>query len=75
MATYTFCLGYVNSVHVSMKYHKIRELFGPRLKTMQYRYQVQVPDHNNGNQMKWKGGIITADAINKQYGSLLFGPA
>jgi len=72
MATFTYCLGYVDNVHVSMQYHKIRELFGVRLKRMQYRYQV---NDLVDNKMKWKGGIITADALNKQYGSLLFEPA
>jgi hypothetical protein len=72
MATFAYCLGYVNSVHVSMKYHKIRELFGTRLKKMQYRYQANDP---KTNQLKWKGGIVTSDSLNQQYGSLLFEPA
>ena len=72
MATYTYCLGFVNSVHVSMKYHKIRELFGVRLKRIQYRYQITDLFNNN---MKWKGGIVTSDGLHQQYGSLLFEPA
>lgn len=71
MATYVYCMGFVNSVHVSYNYHKIRDMFGLRLKSMQYRYQDT--DRNTGV-LKWKGGIITADAINQQFGSVLFEP-
>lgn len=72
MAAYVYCLGYINSVHVSMKYHKIRDLFGARLKRLQYRFSEI--DHSTQRPI-WKGGIVTADGIKKQYGSLLFEPS
>jgi hypothetical protein len=65
MATYAYCLGHVNNVHVRYKYHHIRDMFGERLKRLQYRYQ---------HQGKWFGGIVTSDAIKKQYSTILFGP-
>lgn len=66
MAVYVYCLGRVNSLHVHAEYGRIRELFGERLKRLQYRYQ--------GEQQRWRGGITVNDALGHQKGSLFFGP-
>lgn len=67
MAAYVYCLGRVNNIHVHLLYYRIRDLFGERLKRMQYRYQ-------DGTGW-WRGGITVRDALGNQKGGLLFGPA
>jgi len=66
MATYVYCQGHVASVHVHLQYHRICDLFGARLKRLQFR-------HQDADQW-WRGGITVSDALGHQRGSLLFGP-
>lgn len=66
MAAYVYCQGHVTNLHVHLQYCRIRDLFGERLKRLQFRYQ----DANN----YWRGGITVSDAIGHQRGSLLFSP-
>lgn len=66
MAVYVYCLGRINSLHVHAEYGRIRELFGGRLKRLQYRYQ---DEHR-----WWRGGVMVNDALGHQKGGLFFGP-
>ncbi|MEK7674336.1 MAG: DUF3800 domain-containing protein [Verrucomicrobiota bacterium] len=67
MAAYVYCQGHVNNIHVHLQYYRIRDLFGERLKRMQFRYQ-------DANQW-WRGGITVSDGIGHQAGGVLFAPA
>lgn len=64
MATYVYCLGHLQSVHVNMRYDVIRDTFGKRIKAMQYRFQDE--------KGFWRGGITVSDGIGKQSGATLF---
>jgi hypothetical protein len=66
MATFVYCQGHVANLHVHLQYYRIRDLFGERLKRLQFRYQ----DVN----AYWRGGITVSDALGRQRGSVLFGP-
>lgn len=66
MATFTYCHGAVENVHVSLKYHALRDQFGKRLQKLQYRYQDE--------QNRWRGGITVSDSISHQSAARLFGP-
>ncbi len=66
MAAYVYCLGHVNNIHVHLAYYRIRDLFGERLKRMQFRYQ-------DASQW-WRGGVTVSDGIGHQKGGLLFAP-
>lgn len=67
MATYAYCMGQVNNIHVDVRYQVIRDRFGDRIKRLQHRYQDA--------DARWRGGITVSDALGHQRGSLLFGPA
>jgi hypothetical protein len=67
MATFVYCQGHVNNIHVHLQYFRIRDLFGGRLKKLQYRYQDA--------QGWWRGGVTVSDALGHQKGGVLFGPA
>lgn len=64
LATYSYCLGHVQSVHVHMRYSLLKEAFGGRLQKLQYRYCDRTG--------RWRGGITVSDAIGKQSGRELF---
>ena len=66
MATFVYCQGQVTNLHVHLQYYRIRDLFGERLKRLQFRYQ-------DANQW-WRGGITVSDGIGHQRGGVLFGP-
>jgi hypothetical protein len=53
-------------VHSSPQYQHVREIYGPRLMKLQYRYR----DHN----LRWRGGLVVSDRIGHRPGSFLFGP-
>jgi hypothetical protein len=65
MATYVYCQGHVNNIHVHLAYYRIRDRFGERLKRMQFRYQDA--------SQRWHGGITVSDGICHQAGGVLFG--
>lgn len=56
MATFAYCTGYVNSVHVHPNFGEVRRRFGNRLKALQYRYNQDA---------KWRGGIAVSDGLAK----------
>jgi hypothetical protein len=66
MAAFVYCQGHVTNLHVHLQYYRVRDLFGERLKRLQFRYQ-------NANNY-WRGGITVSDALGRQRGSVLFGP-
>jgi hypothetical protein len=66
MATYRYCLGHVQNVHVDQNFGHLTQRYGARLKALQYRY----PDAEE----RWRGGIAVDDRIGKQSGGLLFRP-
>jgi len=63
ISTYAFCLGIVESVHVSENFAVLRERFGKRLMRLQHRYR------SDG---RYCGGIVVADGLRGRSGSLLF---
>lgn len=65
MATYAYCMGHVNSIHVHIRYELLRARYGSVLKRLQYRYQDAAG--------RWRGGITVNDQIGRESGSLLFG--
>lgn len=65
IATYAFCSGHVQNIHVHHRYDTIRARYGDMLKRLQYRYQ--------DNDDRWRGGITVNDQIGKQSGARLFG--
>ena len=66
MSAFVYCQGQVTNLHVHLQYYRIRDLFGERLKRLQFRYQ--------GANNYWRGGITASDALGRQRGSVLFGP-
>jgi hypothetical protein len=66
MATYSYCMGHVHSVHVDMSFDLIRSRFGHRIQRLQYRYETE-PAH-------WRGGLTVSDAICHLGTPTLFGP-
>jgi hypothetical protein len=56
----------ISPIHVHLQYDRIRDLFGERLKRMQFRYQ-------DANQW-WHGGVTVSDGMGRQKGGLLFAP-
>jgi hypothetical protein len=65
MATYRYCLGHVQSVHVDQNFGHLTSRYGARLRALQYRYH----DAADG---RWRGGITVDDRIGHQSGGLLF---
>ncbi len=64
MFVHAYCAGYVNNLHVQLRYIDIRSAFSARLKDMQYRYK----DPNG----IWRGGITVSDNLAARPGSVLF---
>jgi len=64
MATASYSMGSVTSVHVHPAYNVIRQRFGPRIKELQYRYQ-----RSDG---PWRGGLTVCDSIAHRSGAVLF---
>ena len=62
LATCTYCLGYVVSLHVHAAHIGLRRRFGTRLRA-QYLY-------SEGE--KWKGGITVSDALGKKSPAAMF---
>jgi hypothetical protein len=63
MATSTYCVGHIKSVHVQVKDHLLRERYANRLKAMTYRFY---------DGPKQRGGITVHDAIEKRGPALMF---
>jgi len=66
IATYAYCFGHVQSVHVDIQYSAIRDRYGAALKKLQYRYQDDTG--------RWRGGITVNDQIGQKSGAFIFGP-
>lgn len=66
IACLMYCKEFVQNVHVNERAIELRELFGVRLKALQYRY-VQP---GTG---KYSGGFAISDPVNKRSGAHLFG--
>ena len=64
IACYVYCHTFVANSHVKDAALLLRDRFGPRLRSMQHRYQVAG---------RFKGGIVTADPVNQSSARLLFG--
>lgn len=64
IAAYSYCLGHIQSVHVSSEYRRLKTKFGPRLEALQHRYTDQ-----SGRQ---RGGFVVSDKLKKRPGSVLF---
>jgi hypothetical protein len=66
MATYAFCSGQVESVHVDPGFGRFAEKFGTRLQRLQYRYCDETG--------RWRGGLTVSDQIGHLPGGRLFHP-
>ena len=64
MATYRYCLGHVQNVHVDSNFGHLTQRYGARLGALQYRYR------DSGGRMR--GGITVDDRVGHQSGGLLF---
>ena len=64
IAAFSYCLGHVNNVHVSANYRILKDRYGPRLVSLQHRYQ-----DGTG---RWQGGIVVSDAIQGRSSVLMF---
>ena len=65
LAAYSYCTGYVSSLHVRPGFVVLKERYGARLKRLQYRYR-----DSSG---KSRGGITVCDGLAQRPGGLLFG--
>lgn len=63
IACYVYCNTFVANVHVNAKAVTLRDKFGVRIKNLQHRYM-------SGG--KFKGGITTADPVNKASAAIIF---
>lgn len=54
MASFTYCTGYVNNVHVSQKYELIKDRYAARIKALRHRYL-------DGG--RYRGGITVRDDL------------
>jgi hypothetical protein len=66
MATYRYCLGHVENIHVDGNFGHLTARYGARLSALQYRFV-------DGEGRK-RGGIVVDDRISHGHGGLLFRP-
>jgi uncharacterized protein DUF3800 len=64
MATYCYCLGHVQNVHVDANFGHLTARYGARIQALQHRY----PDENG----RYRGGITVDDRIGSRSGAGLF---
>ncbi len=64
IAAQAYCTGFVANVHVQPGAAAVKQRFGERLKTMQYRYQDPMG--------RWTGGIVVSDALAQRNAALMF---
>ena len=64
MATYCYCLGHVQNVHVDQNFGHLTARYGARIRALQYRYR----DDDGRRQ----GGITVDDKITHRSGASLF---
>lgn len=64
MATYAYCRGHVNNVHVDPNFGHLTARYGARLRAMQYRYRDQA-------QVR-RGGLTVDDKLEARSGAQLF---
>ena len=64
MATYSYCMGHIQSVHVQPQHRLIKNRYGQEIQQLQYRYQEA-----SGRTM---GGIVVSDSLTHRSGSYLF---
>jgi hypothetical protein len=64
MAAVTYCFGHIANVHVKAEHAVFKQLYGHRLKALQYRFQ-----DSDG---RWRGGISVTDLIGKRSCAHLF---
>jgi hypothetical protein len=64
MAANAYCAGIVTSVHVQPQYSLIRDRYGSRLRSLQFRY--------NEASMRRLGGIVVSDSLRHRSGARLF---
>jgi hypothetical protein len=67
VATATYCIGSVQSVHVNATFDQIRQRYGVRMKSLQHRWNDPVTG-------RWRGGLVVDDKIGQKSGKLLFQP-
>lgn len=63
MATYSYCAGLINSIHVQPGFSVIKTQFGRRLD------RLQEPYYDRG---KWRGGVVVSDPLGSKRSDVLF---
>jgi Protein of unknown function (DUF3800) len=66
MATYAYCRGHVQNVHVDQNFGHLTARYGSRLRDLQYRFV-------DGEQRR-RGGLVVDDKLGQRSGALLFQP-
>jgi hypothetical protein len=64
MATFSYCTGYVTNLHVQPGFSEIKDRFGSRIQSLQYRFCDFAG--------RRRGGITVCDGLAKRSGGLLF---
>jgi hypothetical protein len=64
IASYSYCLGHLDSMHVHEEYAQIKQKYGPRLMALQYRY-TDLRDRP-------VGGVTVSDHLMKRSSSVMF---
>jgi uncharacterized protein DUF3800 len=64
MATYAYCTGQVQSVHVDPGFRSLTDRYGTRLRRLQHRYEDDAG--------RTRGGITVSDPLGRQSGAVLF---
>lgn len=64
IAARTYCQTIVSGPHVAPQYDMLRRRYGPRLRSLQYRYQDDTG--------RWRGGVTVNDPLGKRSASDLF---
>jgi hypothetical protein len=65
IAAFAYCSGHIQNMHVNPRYAVLRQWFGPRLQSLQYRYQ----DAGTGY---WWGGFSVSDPLGHESTPHLF---
>jgi hypothetical protein len=63
IASYVYCSGHINNVHVNPKYKRLKDRYASRLKEMSYRYKRGA---------YYCGGITVKDTLGKQNSNAFF---
>jgi hypothetical protein len=64
IASYSYCLGHIESMHIHAEYRQIKQKYGPRLIPLQHRY--------NDMSDRPVGGVTVSDHLMRRSSSVMF---